>query len=134
MGRIHKKYYSANATFLSDEAIQEIKGSPVVVNYIENCEREQQMNSHIQNSGNVFSSESESELIKITERILNVLGEVWSNLTFATSTSRNQQSEGTYITDVVVPLLRAGLGNLPNGYICLSTAERQSLATRLEEI
>ncbi|CAJ0900579.1 8467_t:CDS:2 [Entrophospora sp. SA101] len=67
MGRIHKKYYSANATFLSDEAIQEIKGSPVVVN-------------------------------------------------------------------VVVPLLRAGLGNLPNGYICLSTAERQSLATRLEEI
>ncbi|CAG8729307.1 4183_t:CDS:1, partial [Cetraspora pellucida] len=27
MGCIHKKYYSANATFLSDETIQEIKGS-----------------------------------------------------------------------------------------------------------
>ncbi|CAG8688925.1 5493_t:CDS:1, partial [Ambispora gerdemannii] len=27
MGRIHKEYYSANARYLSDEAIQEIKGS-----------------------------------------------------------------------------------------------------------
>ncbi|CAG8570053.1 3133_t:CDS:2 [Cetraspora pellucida] len=27
MGRIYKKYYSANATFLLDEVIQEIKGS-----------------------------------------------------------------------------------------------------------
>ncbi|CAJ0753151.1 19197_t:CDS:1, partial [Entrophospora sp. SA101] len=27
MGRIHKEYYSANARYLSDEAIQEIKES-----------------------------------------------------------------------------------------------------------
>jgi len=27
MGRIHKEYYSANARFLSDEAIKEIKTS-----------------------------------------------------------------------------------------------------------
>ncbi|CAG8708432.1 12516_t:CDS:2, partial [Ambispora leptoticha] len=74
--------------------------------------------------------ESESELLKIAERILSVLGEIWSNPAFATSTSRNQQSEGTYITDVIVPLLRASLGDLPNDYICLSTAERQSLASK----
>jgi hypothetical protein len=48
-------------------------------------------------------------------------GEIWSNPTFATSTSLGEQSEGTYITDVIVPLLRASLANLPNGYICLST-------------
>ncbi|KAF0558592.1 hypothetical protein F8M41_008514 [Gigaspora margarita] len=35
-----------------------------------------------------------------------------------------------HITDVVVILLRASLENLPNGYICLSTAERQSLASK----
>ncbi|CAG8652043.1 10617_t:CDS:2, partial [Paraglomus occultum] len=75
---------------------------------------------------------SESESIKIAERILSVLGEIWSNNNpaFATSTSRNQQSEGTYVTDVIVPLLRASLENLPNGYICLSTAERQSIASK----
>ncbi|RHZ69207.1 hypothetical protein Glove_287g55 [Diversispora epigaea] len=30
-----------------------------------------------------------------------------------------------------MPLLRASLGDLPNGYICLSTAERQSLASKV---
>ncbi|CAH1768522.1 8857_t:CDS:2 [Entrophospora sp. SA101] len=58
--------------------------------------------------------ENESELLKIVERILGVLGEIWSNPAFATTMSRNQQSEGTYITDIIVPLLRASLGNLPN--------------------
>ncbi|CAG8658259.1 1505_t:CDS:2 [Ambispora gerdemannii] len=37
MGRIHKEYYSNNATYLSDEAIKEIKESP------ENRERKQQI-------------------------------------------------------------------------------------------
>ncbi|CAG8582438.1 9772_t:CDS:2 [Ambispora gerdemannii] len=36
----------------------------------------------------------------------------------------------TYITDVIMPLLRASLSDLPNEYICLSTAERQSLASK----
>ncbi|CAG8764600.1 14103_t:CDS:2, partial [Gigaspora rosea] len=40
MGHIHKEYYSANATYLSDEAIKEIKESP---EYIENQERKQQI-------------------------------------------------------------------------------------------
>jgi len=47
-----------------------------------------------------------------------------------TSESRSKQSEGTYVTDVIVPLLRATLGDLPSGHICLSTAERQSLASK----
>ena len=43
---------------------------------------------------------------------------------------RSSQSEGTFLTDVIVPLLRAGLGDLPNGTVCLSTAERQSIASK----
>ncbi|CAG8793110.1 10906_t:CDS:2, partial [Gigaspora rosea] len=74
--------------------------------------------------------EKEFEILKTTNRILNVLGEIWCNPAFATSTSRNQQSEGTYIADIIVPLLRTNLENLPNGYVCLSTAERQSLASK----
>jgi len=80
MGRIHKKYYSANATFLSDEAIREIKGSigvvpdaintmakkyhishSRVVDYIENREREQQMNSRSRIERDVFYIESQHQ-------------------------------------------------------------------------
>ncbi|CAG8526987.1 16487_t:CDS:2 [Dentiscutata heterogama] len=68
--------------------------------------------------GNVFHNkrwkESETDLVKISERILGVLSEIWNNPAFAT----------------IVPLLRAALGGLPNGRICLSTAERQSLASK----
>ncbi|RGB22759.1 hypothetical protein C1646_775574 [Rhizophagus diaphanus] len=64
--------------------------------------------------------EDDSDLLKITGRILDVLGEIWSNPIYAISTSHNVQSEGTYITDVIVPLLHASLVNLPNGYVCLS--------------
>src|SRR5688572_3881294 len=42
----------------------------------------------------------------------------------------SSQSEGTFITDIIVPLLRASLGDLPNGIVCLSTAERQSIASK----
>lgn len=66
----------------------------------------------------------------IITRIYKFRGEVWNNPAFETSMSRNEQSEGTYISDVIMPLLRASLGDLPNGYICLSTAERQSLASK----
>ncbi|CAJ0836166.1 14465_t:CDS:2, partial [Entrophospora sp. SA101] len=71
--------------------------------------------------------ENESDLEKIAERILR---EVWNNPAFETSMTCNMQSEGTYITDVIMPLLRASLGDLPNDRICLSTAERQSLASK----
>ncbi|CAB5203919.1 unnamed protein product [Rhizophagus irregularis] len=77
--------------------------------------------------------EDDSDLLKITGRILDVLGEIWSSPIYATSTSRNKQSEGTYITDVIVPLLCASLANLPNGYICTSIAERQSIASKIRK-
>ncbi|CAJ0918846.1 20752_t:CDS:2 [Entrophospora sp. SA101] len=49
--------------------------------------------------------ESKDELGKRVERILDIIGEVWNNWAFGTSMSCNEQSEGTYITDVIVPLL-----------------------------
>ncbi|RHZ79482.1 hypothetical protein Glove_144g54 [Diversispora epigaea] len=74
--------------------------------------------------------EDEFELLKTAERILGVLGDIWCNPAFSTRATTSVQSEGTYITDVIMPLLRASLSDLPNGYICLSTAERQSLASK----
>ncbi|GES81253.1 hypothetical protein GLOIN_2v1776328 [Rhizophagus clarus] len=74
--------------------------------------------------------ETGPELEKRTEQILSILAEIWNNPAFTTSESRSKQSEGTYVTDIIVPLLRATLGDLPSGYICLSTAERQSLASK----
>ena len=46
------------------------------------------------------------------------------------SASLSEQSEGTYISDIIMPLLRSCWGNLLNGDICLSTAERQSIASK----
>ena len=43
------------------------------------------------------------------------------------------QSEGTYITDIIVPLLQASLDDLPNGSICMSTAECQSIASKVRK-
>jgi hypothetical protein len=43
---------------------------------------------------------------------------------------RGEQSEGTYISDIILPLLRSALRGLLNGNICLSTAERQSIASK----
>ncbi|CAB4386482.1 unnamed protein product [Rhizophagus irregularis] len=59
--------------------------------------------------------ENETDLNKITERILGMIGEIWNNPAFMTSTSRSEQSEGTYVADVIIPLLRASLSDLPNG-------------------
>ncbi|RHZ84709.1 hypothetical protein Glove_78g202 [Diversispora epigaea] len=74
--------------------------------------------------------EKESKLIKRTNHILGVLEGVWNNPAFASSEIRGTQSEGTYVTDIIVPLLRASLEDLPNGGIFLSTAERQSMASK----
>ncbi|RHZ81552.1 hypothetical protein Glove_118g10 [Diversispora epigaea] len=74
--------------------------------------------------------ENEFKLEKVASRVLSILGKVWNNAAFETSTSRNEQSEETYISDIIMLLLRASLGDLPNGYIFLSTAERQSLVSK----
>ncbi|CAJ0825920.1 6243_t:CDS:2 [Entrophospora sp. SA101] len=79
--------------------------------------------------------ESEESLVGIVEEILRTLGDVWKNPAFRPNFV-NMQSEGTYVTDVVVPLLRSTLKNLPVGKInLLSTAERQSVASadRMDE-
>ncbi|GES74930.1 hypothetical protein GLOIN_2v1776328 [Rhizophagus clarus] len=70
------------------------------------------------------------ELEKRTEQILSIFAEIWNNPASTTSESRSKQSEGTYVTNIIVPLLRATLEDLPSRYICLSTAERQSLASK----
>ncbi|RHZ87818.1 hypothetical protein Glove_30g119 [Diversispora epigaea] len=77
--------------------------------------------------------ESESKLVEITNRILDTLGETWRNPAFMSSISRSEQSEGTYISDIIMPLLRSSLRDLLNGDICLSTAERQSLASKARQ-
>ncbi len=59
-----------------------------------------------------------------------ISSEIWSNPAFMTSTSRSEQSEGTYIADVIIPLLRTSLSDLLNGTICLNTAEHQSIASK----
>nr|CAG8448204.1 12015_t:CDS:2 [Entrophospora candida] len=58
---------------------------------------------------------------------------IWKSVeefSFQKSTARKEQSEGTYITDIIMPLLRASLEDMPNGCVRLSTAERQSLASK----
>ncbi|RGB23294.1 hypothetical protein C1646_774727, partial [Rhizophagus diaphanus] len=77
--------------------------------------------------------EDDDKLIERTVRILSILGEIWKNPVFTTSEMRSFQSEGTFLTDVIVPLLRASLGDLPNGTVCLSTAERQSIASKIRK-
>ncbi|RHZ49320.1 hypothetical protein Glove_522g51 [Diversispora epigaea] len=74
--------------------------------------------------------ENESKLLECTDRILNTIRGIWNNPAFATSEMRSTQSEGTYVTDIIVPLLRASLEDLPSGAIFLSTAERQSIASK----
>ncbi|RHZ47830.1 hypothetical protein Glove_566g52 [Diversispora epigaea] len=74
--------------------------------------------------------EKESKLIKRTNHILGVLEGVWNNPAFASSEIRGTQSEGTYVTDIIISLLQASLEDLPNSDIFLSTAERQSMASK----
>ncbi|CAJ0835114.1 14560_t:CDS:2 [Entrophospora sp. SA101] len=56
--------------------------------------------------------ESEEDLVGIVEEILRALDDVWKNPAFRLNFV-NMQSEGIYVTDVVVPLLRVTLKNLP---------------------
>ncbi|KAF0373860.1 hypothetical protein F8M41_012945 [Gigaspora margarita] len=76
--------------------------------------------------------EEESNLLERTNCILSILGGIWKNPAYSTSEIRSTQSEGTYITDVIVPLLRASLEDLPNGSMFLSTAERQNVMAMTE--
>ncbi|CAH1768881.1 10215_t:CDS:2, partial [Entrophospora sp. SA101] len=74
--------------------------------------------------------ESYEDLSKIATDILEVLGDVWKNPAFRPNLAKSQ-SEGTYMTHVIIPMIRASLKGLPvgkSGYI--STAESQSVASK----
>ncbi|RHZ89943.1 hypothetical protein Glove_9g205 [Diversispora epigaea] len=55
---------------------------------------------------------------------------IWNNLAFTTSEIQDTQSKETYVTNIIVPLLRASLEDLPNGNIFLSTAKQQSMTSK----
>ncbi|RHZ74601.1 hypothetical protein Glove_220g3 [Diversispora epigaea] len=80
---------------------------------------------------NVFLEPRENMKCDIPELVeMERNGETWRNPAFMSSISRSEQSEGIYISDIIMPLLRSSLRDLLNGDICLSTAERQSLASK----
>ncbi|CAB5180530.1 unnamed protein product [Rhizophagus irregularis] len=62
--------------------------------------------------------ESNEKLCEITKEILNTLSNIWKNPAF-TPEFANLQSEGTYVTDVIVPLLHAALKDLIVGNVNL---------------
>ncbi|RHZ82085.1 hypothetical protein Glove_114g61 [Diversispora epigaea] len=54
-------------------------------------------------------------LYNALETNLNSIKEgIWNNPAFTTSEIQGTQSEGTYVTDIIIPLLRASLENFPN--------------------
>ncbi|CAG8675508.1 3723_t:CDS:2, partial [Gigaspora rosea] len=73
--------------------------------------------------------ESSKELANITNEILESLSDIWRNPAFEANIAKTQ-SEGTYVTDVIVRLLRASLKKLLiRNTAFLSAAERQSQAS-----
>ncbi|KAF0349132.1 hypothetical protein F8M41_015492 [Gigaspora margarita] len=72
--------------------------------------------------------ESSEELANITSEILESLSDIWRNPAFEANIAKTQ-SEGTYVTDMIVPLLRASLKKTSNQKYCLSYVECQSQAS-----
>src|ERR1044071_1777772 len=69
-------------------------------------------------------------LFEITFNIILYRRDIWKNPAFGPKLVKSQ-SEGTYMINVIVPMIRASLKDLPigkSGYI--STAERQSIASK----
>jgi hypothetical protein len=58
--------------------------------------------------------ESEERLTSITLGILNSLNDSWNNSAFSSEFAKSQ-NEGTYVTNVIVPAIRATLKDLPIG-------------------
>ncbi|CAG8620090.1 5681_t:CDS:2, partial [Paraglomus occultum] len=62
-----------------------------------------------------------------SEEILEI---VWRNPAFGEKFAKSQ-SEGTYVTDIIVPVVKASLKKLPiKSFAFVSTAERQSIASK----
>ena len=58
--------------------------------------------------------ESDEELADVTSRILGSLNDSWNNPAFSSEFAKSQ-NEGTYVTNVIVPAIRAILKGLPLG-------------------
>ncbi|CAJ0745677.1 13448_t:CDS:2 [Entrophospora sp. SA101] len=74
--------------------------------------------------------ESDEVLTKISKDILEILRDIWKNPAFSPKFSKSQ-SERTYMTHVIVPMICAsskGLSIGKSGFI--STAECQSMASK----
>ncbi|CAG8731113.1 12463_t:CDS:2, partial [Racocetra fulgida] len=68
--------------------------------------------------------EDEATLANVVKDILGSLNSIWMNPAFDAEFA-SDQSEGTYVTDVIVPLIRATLNKLPiKKYAFLSRSER----------
>ncbi|CAG8786100.1 13759_t:CDS:2, partial [Acaulospora morrowiae] len=56
--------------------------------------------------------ESDDRLAIVAERILNTLNDIWNNQAFG-SEFANSLNEGTYVSNVILPVIRATLQDLP---------------------
>ncbi|PKK56324.1 hypothetical protein RhiirC2_800266 [Rhizophagus irregularis] len=75
--------------------------------------------------------DSKEVLSEVTIGILNTLSDSWENPAFG-SEFVGSLNEGTYVTNVIVPVIRAMLKNLPFGKSSfISTSERQSTVFEL---
>ncbi|CAG8711213.1 13609_t:CDS:2, partial [Racocetra persica] len=73
--------------------------------------------------------ESNDILSGLAEEVLKVLGESWKNPAFSPEL-RSSQNEGTYVTHVIAPSIRAVLKDLPFGKSSyISMAEKKSVAS-----
>ncbi|CAG8687208.1 11063_t:CDS:2, partial [Acaulospora morrowiae] len=73
--------------------------------------------------------ESDDRLAIIAERILNTLNDIWNNQAFG-SEFANSLNEGTYVSNVILPVIRATLQDLPFGKSTfISNFEKQSDAS-----
>ncbi|CAG8660760.1 12646_t:CDS:2, partial [Acaulospora colombiana] len=75
--------------------------------------------------------ESVEILKEVTKEILSTIKDIWDNPAFGPDFV-DSLNEGTYVSNVVVPLIRAALKNLPFGgeSSFISTYERQSIASK----
>ncbi|PKK59235.1 hypothetical protein RhiirC2_871337 [Rhizophagus irregularis] len=73
--------------------------------------------------------ESNKKLAEITDRILETLNDSWNNSAFSPEEAE-VLNEGTYLTNLIVPAIRASLKNLPHGkFTYISMYERQSISS-----
>ncbi|CAG8697549.1 13556_t:CDS:2, partial [Ambispora gerdemannii] len=56
--------------------------------------------------------ESEGDVVGIASEILNTIGSIWRNPVFGKKFAKSQ-NEGTYVMDIIVPVVKASLEKLP---------------------